>query len=315
VAGAVLVGVAGVVVVAVQFGSPPGGSTAAPAGGPSAAVPAGAGGVPPGPACTPSPGTGPSDASGARPAIAGVAIGPVEPGTADESRDRTALQGPWTVVLRRAGGSLGRHGAVVTYPVEASALVRAVRVAGVPGRAAPGVVVWQLAGRYARVRGDLTEPELVQVAAATTVRGCLPVVGPLRGYVVVASAPYRSPSVREIRYAPTALGRPGQVLGGLIYTGITSGGGFEDQLYARGGTPAGRIGGRPAVLSGVYGGSATLAWEPAPGQVAYLGYSGAAPSAATTEALRDLAGRARPLTSTQWRASQPQIIDQLNPPS
>ena len=35
--------------------------------------------------------------------------------------DRTAVDGPWTVVVRRPGGSLGRQGAVVTFPADAVA--------------------------------------------------------------------------------------------------------------------------------------------------------------------------------------------------
>ena len=73
---------------------------------------------------------------------------------------------------------------------------------------------------------------------------------------------------------------------------MTSGGGFEDALYTELATPAGRVHGAPAVLSSVQGGNGTLAWEPLPGVVAYVGWSGAPVSAEAVTALRTLAGRA-----------------------
>jgi hypothetical protein len=77
-------------------------------------------------------------------------------------------------------------------------------------------------------------------------------------------------------------------------------------------TGAGPVRGRPAVLTSVFGGNGALAWEPAPGTVAYVGYSGAEMDDATTTALRCLARRSRFLTAPGWRATHPQIIDQVN---
>jgi hypothetical protein len=306
VAGVVLVGAAAVVAGRGRLGSPP------PAR--SAPVPPPAFGevTEPTPVCTPAPAVDPSPPG--RRLIAALAIGPIEPASATESRDRTVAAAPWTVVVRRSDGSLGRHGAVVTYPVPAPASGRGVRAAGVVGRSEPGLLTWPLAGGYAEVRGDLTEPALAAIAAGTSVRGCVPELRPPPGYAVVATGPYRSPSVREIRYDPTTLGPAGRQLGGLVYTGVTSGGGFEDQIYRHGSRPAGTVGGRPAVLSQVYGGSATLAWEPAPGVVVFVGYSGNPPEAGTSAALRALAGRAHQVSPAEWAAARPQVIDQANPP-
>lgn len=53
----------------------------------------------------------------ALPDIGGLALGGQPITTSLTRSDPTAVKGPWTVVVRRADGSLGRYGAVVTYPV------------------------------------------------------------------------------------------------------------------------------------------------------------------------------------------------------
>jgi hypothetical protein len=59
---------------------------------------------------------------------AAVVLGEV-PQFADLQRtDGTAAQGPWSLVVRRRDGSLGRHGAVITYPVFPPAWGHPVRV-------------------------------------------------------------------------------------------------------------------------------------------------------------------------------------------
>jgi hypothetical protein len=67
-------------------------------------------------------------------------------------------------------------------------------------------------------------------------------------------------------------------------------------------------------VSPVYGGNATLAWEPAPGVVAYVGYSGAALDDAAATALGRLADRVRTVTAEQWQAINQQTVDQTNEP-
>jgi hypothetical protein len=85
------------------------------------------------------------------------------------------------VVVGQPGGSLGRHGAVVTFPFRAPPRGddgTLVDIGGVTGVASGGAVTWSLAGGYARVRGDLSEAELVAVAAGTSIVGGQPVVRP-----------------------------------------------------------------------------------------------------------------------------------------
>jgi len=231
-----------------------------------------------------------------------------------ERCDRTAVDGPWTVVVRRPDGSFGKHGAIVTFPVGAPTAARCVDVDGVIGKAESGMVTWPVAGAYARIRGDLGEAELIAIAARTTVVTGRPAVDPPVGYAVVSTGPYRPPTIHEARYSSAVVGATAALGDGLTYTGVTSGGGFEDQLYAVHTDNGGLVNGRPAVVSPVFGGNATLAWEPAPGVVAYVGYSGSPLDDNAIAALQRLAGQARALTGTEWQATHPQTIDQINEP-
>jgi hypothetical protein len=229
-----------------------------------------------------------------------------------ERYDRTAVDGPWTVVVRRTYGSLARYGAVVTFPVQALATGRAVRVGRVIGRAGDDMVVWPLAGGYARVRGDVDEATLVEIAAHTTVTSGQPTLLPFAGYAVVSAGHYRPTLIREARYGSAALGEQASLGAGLTYTAIADGGGIEDQLYAAHARDAGLVRGVPAVVSSVLGGNAALVWEPTPGVTAYVGYSGAELDDDAMAALRRLAERGCVLTAAEWRATGSQTISQIN---
>ncbi|MDX3797989.1 hypothetical protein [Streptomyces sp. AK04-3B] len=243
--------------------------------------------------------------------IAGL---PLPRGGTSIRRDRAAGTGPLTVVLRRTDGSgaLGRHGAVVTFPVAAPSGGRPIRVGGVSGRALAREVVWPVEGSYARVRGDLPQSELIAVAAATRVASGRPRVEAPRGLSVAATGALWPAQLNETRYGSRATGEVDELSGGLTFTGVARGGGFEDALYATGAQPAGTVHGRPAVVTSAFGGNGALAWEPAPGVVAYVGYSGAALDRGAVDALRRLASRTRLLSPAQWRATGPSTSDQTN---
>ncbi|WP_327187029.1 hypothetical protein [Streptomyces sp. NBC_01334] len=70
--------------------------------------------------------------------------------------------------------------------------------------------------------------------------------------------------------------------------------------------------GKPAVITSALGGNGALAWEPVPGVVAYIGYSGAPLDEGAVAALRRLAARARLLSPGQWQATGPTTSDQIN---
>lgn len=259
-------------------------------------------------------GWAPSRPAGAPVAGLQIDVPAAGPGSGLDRCDRTAVEGPWTVVVRRTDGSLGRHGAVVTFPVSRPAGGRRVRIGGVNGAADGGVVTWPVAGGHARVRGDLSENELLAIAAGTTIADGHPAVRPPLGLTVAASGPYRPPSVHEMRFGSAEVGEQAALGDGITYTGVTSGGGFEDQLYAVRVSDGGPVGGRSAVVSPIFGGNATLAWEPIPGVVAYVGYSGSQLDDAAVAALQRLAGRTRLLSPRQWLATNPQTTDQVNEP-
>lgn len=234
------------------------------------------------------------------------------PGGGLDRRDSGAEQGPWTVVLRRAGGSLGSHGAVVTFPVTELPSGQQVIVNGTVGHAGDREVVWPIAGAHARVRGDLAEARLVEIAKRTSVVAGRPTVRPPTGFSMVFTGPYRAPVVQEARYGSAELGEGASLGNGLAYTGVLRAGGFEDQLYARHGRGGYRVGGHPAVLSSVQGGNDTLAWEPSPGLIAYVGYSGSSLNDQAAHALSRLAERAQLISTTAWQTTHPQVVEQAN---
>ena len=220
--------------------------------------------------------------------------------------------------MRRADGSLGRHGAVVTYPARTNdptntgAPIRIGSATGISGR---GFILWTLGNGNARIRGDLPQADLVHIAELTRLVAGRPQVRPPEGFRVIARAPYRLPLIHEIRWGSTGLGVVPALGAGITYTALTSGGGFEDALYAERATPAGTVHGAPAVLSSAQGGNGTLAWEPSPGVVAYVGWSGAETTAKAVTALRTLAEGTYILTPSQWLATKPELNEQENNPA
>ncbi|MFF1542570.1 hypothetical protein [Streptomyces sp. NPDC058291] len=227
-------------------------------------------------------------------------------------RDRTARAGPWTVVVRGADGSLGRHGAVVTFPVAPATDGRPVRVGDVTGRARGREITWPVGGSYARVRGDLAPSRLIAVAAGTAVVSGRPAVDPPPGLSVASQGTSRPTYLLEARYSSRATGESDGLSGGLTFTGVARCGGLEDQLFAARVRSAGTVHGKPAVVTSAVGGNGALVWEPTPGVVAYVGYSGALFGDGAVAALRRLAARSRLLTPAQWRATAPVTNDQVN---
>jgi hypothetical protein len=232
-------------------------------------------------------------------------------------RDRAAGRGPWVAVVRRGDGHLGRNGAVVTYPVPAFRGGWDVPVGRAVGRAAPGSLVWPVAGGHARIRSDLPRPDMVRLAARTSVVRGRPVVDVPAGYRVVWAGAHRPPVVREARYPGAELGVDPGPGARLVFTGVLRGGGFEDEMYARApagaGSVLGDVRGRPARLTSIVGGGAAVTWELASGVVAYVGYSGVNPDPAAVGTLLELAERARAIDVTQWGATQSREVTVVDP--
>ena len=237
--------------------------------------------------------------SPAGPPVAVVIDGSCGAAAGIERRDFTAAGGPWSVIVRRSDGSLGRHGAVVTFPAGAS---------GSQG----GAYVWELAGKHALIRGDLPAADLRAIAGRVTLVGGRPSVRPPAGFRVVWSGSYWPSRSYEVRYGSAEVGETAALGDGLTTTWTGSGAAVEDLLFQTGRTDAEPVGGRPAVVSGTLGGNGALVWEPAPGVVSYVGWSGASMSDATVAALRRLAARARGVDPAGWQALRPQIIEEAH---
>lgn len=118
--------------------------------------------------------------------------------------------------------------------------------------------------------------------------------------------------LREVRYSSDDVGEVGELPRGLTFTGVARCGGFEDLLYAMDTQASGTVRGTPAVITSQLGGNGVLAWEPRPGPVAYVGYSGASLDRGAAAALPRLAERPRLLSPQEWQATDPATVDQLN---
>ncbi len=231
-----------------------------------------------------------------------------------ERRDPGALTGPWSLIVRRSDGSLGVHSSVITFPVSVSAGVRTrarIRVGRVNGYDDGfGGIVWPIDGKYAGIHGDL-RTRLAEIAGQVSVRHGRPAMDhPPPGLRVVAAEPYRAPVVAESRYDSSRLNSG--PIDGLIFTDVLRCASFEDALFVEGVSPGGNIGGHPAVMSSVGGGSAALAWEPTPGSIVLVGYSGGLAVPASTVSLVDLARGGRLLDHRQWTATHPSVIKDTN---
>ncbi len=150
----------------------------------------------------------------------------------------------------------------------------------------------------------------MEIAAATRIVAGRPVVQAPAGYTVVGQGPYRPVHIRDARYGGARF--KSTVLGGLVSAGVASVVGFEDQLYTRPLASFGVVQGQPAVVTPVIGGNGAVAWQPTPGQIAYVGYSGSDLTGSVLEAIYCLAEHSRTINDRQWRATNPIIIDQPN---
>jgi hypothetical protein len=224
------------------------------------------------------------------------------PGSALVRWDCDALKGPWSVVIRAAHGHFGVKSAVVTFPVDlVGSGVPSTRPQGGVWNPGARMLVWPLGGFHAQIVGDVGQATLENLATRIAVEGGKPRFQALDGFKAEATTPYRSPVVHEMRYDTNDLGKASTLGGGLVFTGVTSEASFETLAFETHAKQAGLVRGSPAIYSEGQVGNGILAWEPAPGLVHYIGYSGAVSSADAVEALRALADKGRLLTPSQWQ--------------
>jgi hypothetical protein len=239
----------------------------------------------------------------------GLALGsPQAHGSALERWDCAALQGSWSVVIRSTSGHFGVRSAVVTFPVELTG-------AGIPSTKPPGGVwkpstqtlVFPLGTSHGQIVGDLGQSTLEDLAARITIDRSgaggadRPHFSGLDGFTASATVTYRPAVVHEMRYSTADLGQETGLGDGLVYTGVMSGAFLESEAFESQAKPAGLVRGKPAIYSTVQGGSGTLTWQSAPGEVMYIGFSGSATEAHAIESLRALANKGRALTPAQWQ--------------
>ena len=246
--------------------------------------------------------------------LGGLALGDRRqvPEPALERWNCDALRGPWSVVIRATDGHFGVHGAVVTFPVDRWGAGTAVaKPRGAVWSPGAQQLVWPLAGSHAQIVGDVGQTQLADLAMRITVETGRPHLaepdGFAAGYGSLATTTHLPPVVHEMRYSTKDLGQESRFGDGLVYTGLMSGASLESQAFEARAKPAGFVRGYPAIYSDVPGGNGTLAWESAPGEVTYIGFSGSATLAGAKqadaiEALRGLADSGRPLTPAQWQA-------------
>lgn len=222
-------------------------------------------------------------------------------GSSLERWDCDAPQGPWSVAIRATGGHFGVHGAVVTFPIDHTGSGTPVtRPQGGVWNPDVQLLVWPLAGSNAQIVGDVGQAKLADLAMRITVEAGKPHLPALDGFAAAATITYRPPVVHEMRYSTDDLGQTSTLGDGIVFTGVISCASFESLSFESHAQPAGFVRGKPAIYSERQGGNGILAWEPAPGQVAYVGYSGSETSANAIEALRALADKGRLLTPAQW---------------
>jgi hypothetical protein len=251
--------------------------------------------------------------------VGGLVLGDprLVPGWSLERWDCDAPKGPWSLVIRRTGQHLGVAGAVVTFPVGRPRTGQLVtRPQGARWDPALRRLVWPLAGSYAQIVGGQGVAGLADLAMGVTLGAGRPqlesvkIPKTLKGFAATATIPYGSTVVHEMRYRASDLGQESTFGDGNIYTGVLSGASFESEAYQVRTTPAGLVRGRPAIYVEVPGGHGTLAWEPVPGEVMYIGFSAAQTKQARAnfvEALRALADHGKALTANQWLTKDQQV--------
>ena len=221
--------------------------------------------------------------------------------------------GPQSIVVRRLDGSLSEGSAVVSFPVDDSA----VRDGAIEMNTSTGALTLssRRADGHLVVRGvGLSRDEVLAIADATVIVNGRPVFGStaaLPDFEVVAVGPLRPRLIREARIGCAELGER-DVLGAMCYTGLTTSPGFEDALYTTDFQAGPTVQGVSSVVSKVGGGSATLAWEIRPGVVAFVGYSGNVVGDEQIAALVRIAERAVLISPSDWAATEPQTVAQVN---
>ena len=255
-------------------------------------------------------------------------------GSAIDVWDCNALtQGPWSLVIRASGvpatggvtGQFGVRSAVVIFPFPVNLGFRWPQDPPPPEGFGPSStpvtkpeggrwfadtqsLLWPLGGSQALIVGDVGRAQLADLAMGITVGRGAPRFSPLNGFAAEATTTFRPPVIHHVRYGTADLGQEGTLGSGQIWTGVVTGAFLQSKAFVGHAKPAGLVRGEPAIYSrSLYPewisfgpDSGYLAWESAPGEVTFIGFSGTADEAAAIETLRSLANKGTVLTPAQW---------------
>jgi len=222
--------------------------------------------------------------------------------TAVERWDCDARDRPKSLVIRATGGHFGVRSAVVTFPIDRDGFGTPLgRPQGALWDPGSRTLVWPIAGTHAEIVSDLGESAISDIAAHITIEDGEPRLSSLPGFAAAGAVVlYGSPVIHELRYSTKDLRQVSALGDGLVYTGVMTGASFESRILGSRGEQVGLVRGKQAIRSTVQGGNATLAWQSAPDEVTYIGYSGDSIDAGAIAALRKLADAGRILTPEQW---------------
>jgi hypothetical protein len=218
--------------------------------------------------------------------------------------------GPWSIVIRAAGGHFGVNSAVVTYPVEDRSLgVPSTKPAGGVWNPGSRTLVFPLGTSHGQIVGDLGQTTLENLAARVKVVNARPHFMSLNGFTASPMTTLGPPDVHEMRYQAVDLGQNERLGKGEVWVSVMTGAGLETEAFVDRARPAGLVRGKPAIytvdpypqrhsLTGETAGA--LAWESAPGEVTSIGFEGNANQKVAIQVLRSLADKANGLSPTRW---------------
>jgi hypothetical protein len=220
-------------------------------------------------------------------------------------------QGPWSIVIRAAGGHFGAQSAVVTYPTENRGFgVPSSKPAGSVWNPGSQTLLFPIGQSHAQIVGDLGLATLQNLAVRVTIANGKPQISSLRDFAASATTTVSPADIHEMSYQSADLGQEGRLGPGQIWTAVMTGAGVEAAAFADRARPAGSVRDKPAIYSTnpyppryafAFGTSTGfLAWESTPGIVTCIGYEGFAGQTEAIKALRALADEGTVLTPTEW---------------
>ncbi|MEP7216534.1 MAG: hypothetical protein ABI782_09805 [Anaerolineaceae bacterium] len=182
-------------------------------------------------------------------------------------------------------------------------------------------LTWPVGGAEALIVGDLGLAQLADLAMQVIVGvdgwPRLSVPWLLDSFAPELVTTFRSPAMHHVRYPTGDLRQESKLGNGQVWTGVSTGAFLESKVFVERANPAGLVRGHQAIYSSslypqwlaLGPDSGTLAWESAPGEVTFIGFSGTANRAVAIEVLRELANKGSVLTLAQWESRDRAQVD------